>query len=90
MDCWSFAIASGVHMCSSPRTRQAYSPPASSMWASTGSSSSNAARWMRSASSATWNTSSPPTLEVVPVKYLSTSERASPTASKIWEPVYDM
>ena len=30
--CCSLAIASGVHMCSSPRTRQAYSPPASSMF----------------------------------------------------------
>src|SRR2546426_7601111 len=36
-ECCSFAIASGVHMCSSPRTRQAYSPPASSIDCSTGS-----------------------------------------------------
>ena len=30
------AIASGVHMCSSPRTRHWYSPPGSSIVASTG------------------------------------------------------
>ena len=36
--CCSLAIASGVHMCSSPRTRYAYSPPASSALASSGSS----------------------------------------------------
>src|SRR6266705_991055 len=58
-ECCSLAIASGVHMCSSPRTRQAYSPPASSIDFSTGSSSSNAVLWMRSASSATWKMSMP-------------------------------
>ena len=31
----------------------------------------------------------PPSLEVVPVKYLSTTACDSPTASKIWAPVYD-
>ncbi len=31
----------------------------------------------------------PPSLEVVPVKYLSTSSWESPSASKIWAPVYD-
>ncbi len=56
----------------------------------TGSSSSNAALWMRIASSATSNTSMPSTFDVVPVKYLSTSDLASPTASKICDPVYDM
>ena len=59
-------------MCSSPRTRQAYSPPASSMSASTGSSP-KAARCMRIASSATSNTPMPPTWLAVPRKYLSTS-----------------
>jgi len=29
-------------------------------------------------------------VRVVPVKYLSTSDLASPTASKICDPVYDM
>ena len=42
---------------------------------------------MRIASSATSNTPMPSTLEVVPVKYLSTSARDSPTASKICAPV---
>jgi hypothetical protein len=57
------------------------------MPASTGSRSSNAARWMRIASSATSNTSMPSTFEVVPVKYLSTSDLARPTASNCCEPV---
>src|SRR5688500_8670874 len=88
--CCSLAIASGVQVWSSPRTRQAYSPPASSMLRSTGSTGSKASAWMRIASSATSNSPMPSTLDAVPVKYLSTSERASPTASKSCEPVYDM
>ncbi|CFN70002.1 Uncharacterised protein [Bordetella pertussis] len=35
--CCSLAMESGVHMCSSPRMRKAYSPPASRSLASTGS-----------------------------------------------------
>ena len=86
VECCSLAIASGVHMCSSPRTRNAYSPPASSALASTGSLP-NAALCTRIASSATSNTPMPSTLDAVPVKYLSTSGRDKPTASKICAPV---
>ena len=49
--------------------------------------SSKASRWMRIASSATSNRPMPSILLAVPVKYLSTSERARPTASNICEPV---
>ena len=87
--CCSLATASGVHMCSSPRTRNAYSPPASSAPASTGSPP-NAALWTRIASSAISNRPMPSMLEVVPVKYLSITARVRPTASKICAPVYDM
>ncbi len=59
------------------------------MVASTGSSE-NAARCVRTASSITSNRPMPPTLLAVPRKYLSTSSRFSPTASKIWAPQYDM
>ncbi|CFN70000.1 Uncharacterised protein [Bordetella pertussis] len=45
---------------------------------------------MRSASSATWKMPMPSMLEAVPVKYLSTSARCRPTASKICAPQYDM
>jgi len=65
------------------RTRQAYSPPASSIDFSTGSSSSNAALWMRIASFGNLENIYAPIDEVVPVKYLSTSDPAEPTASKI-------
>jgi hypothetical protein len=41
------------------------------------------------ASQASTFTPTPPTLEAVPVKYRSTSSCSSPTASKIWAPVYE-
>src|SRR6476661_8317409 len=87
--CCSLAMASGVHMCSSPRVRQAYSPPASSMVDSTGSSL-NAARCMRIASSAISNTPMPSTRLEVPVKYFCTVSLFRPMASNSWAPQYDM
>ena len=83
--CCSLAIASGVHMCSSPRVRQAYSPPASSMLASTGSSP-KAALCMRIASSAISNTPMPSTRLAVPVKYFSMVSLFRPMASNSWAP----
>ncbi|EWS65589.1 hypothetical protein Y695_01161 [Hydrogenophaga sp. T4] len=87
--CCSLAMASGVHMCSSPRARQAYSPPVSSMVASTGLSL-KAALCMRMASSAISNTPMPPTRLDVPEKYLSTVSLLRPMASNSWAPQYDM
>ena len=58
-------------MCSSPRTRYWYSPPASSASRRTGLSP-NASRCMREASSATSNSPMPWMLLAVPVKYLAT------------------
>ena len=43
----------------------------------------------RATSSAIVSSSMPPSLETVPVKYLSTTVCESPTASKIWAPVYE-
>ena len=83
--CWSLATASGVHMWSSPRARQAYSPPTSSMLASSGSSL-KAAVWLRMVSSATSKMPMPPTWVLVPGKYPSTRSRLRPTASKICAP----
>ncbi|MCY1522712.1 hypothetical protein D9M68_575770 [compost metagenome] len=83
--CCSLAMASGVHMCSSPRVRQAYSPPASSMLASTGSSP-KAALCMRMASSAISKTPMPSTRLAVPVKYLFTVSVFRPMASNSWAP----
>ncbi len=80
VECCSLAIASGLHMCSSPRARQAYSPPASSMVSSTGSSP-NAALCMRMASSAISNTPMPSTRLAVPVKYLAMVSVFRPMAS---------
>jgi hypothetical protein len=87
--CCSFAIASGVHMCSSPRARQAYSPPVSSMLSSSGSLP-KAPRCVRIDSSATSNTPMPPTCEAVPGKYFCTKSCSRPIASKICAPQYDM
>jgi hypothetical protein len=83
--CCSLAIASGVHMCSSPRVRQAYSPPASSMVESTGSLP-KAARCRRIASSAISNTPMPSTRLAVPVKYLATVSLLMPIASNSCAP----
>ncbi len=65
--CCSLAITSGVHMWSSPRTRKAYSPPASSMVDSTWSGE-KAARCTRTASSATSAKPIPSICVEVPVK----------------------
>ena len=43
----------------------------------------------RATSSAITSSSTPPSLEAVPVKYLSTTACDRPTASKICAPVYD-
>jgi hypothetical protein len=83
--CCSLAMASGVHMCSSPRVRQAYSPPASSIVDSTGSSP-KAARCRRIASSAISNTPMPSTRLAVPVKYFSIVSLFRPMASNSWAP----
>ncbi|MPM45612.1 hypothetical protein SDC9_92300 [bioreactor metagenome] len=80
VECCSLAMASGDHMCSSPRARQAYSPPAASMVSSTGSSL-KAAMWLRMASSAISNTPMPSTRLAVPVKYLFTVSLFRPTTS---------
>ncbi|MNN35716.1 hypothetical protein D3C81_1495750 [compost metagenome] len=76
-------------MCSSPRMRKAYSPPASSMFSSTGLLP-KASVCRRSASSATSKMPMPSTFDGVPWKYFCTSSRDRPMASKICAPVYDM
>ena len=76
-------MVSGFHMWCSPSRRHEYTPP-------TGRRSlcgcGKPRAWRVSVSRASTSSPIPPMRDAVPVKWRSTSERDSPTASKIWAP----